>query len=179
MKGIVFNLLEETITEEFGLGAWDNLLDIAGLDGAYTSLGSYPDGEIFNLVAAASTVLGKTQAEILRWFGRRAMPYLAQRYPAFFEAQQTGRDFILSVNHIIHPEVRKLYAGAGCPHFHFREPSVDTLIIGYQSPRKLCDLAHGFIEGAADRYGEQVTVEHLACMNRGDHNCQIAVAWVS
>jgi hypothetical protein len=179
VKGIVFNLLEETVTEEFGLDAWDSLLDIARLDGAYTSLGSYPDGELIDLVAAASTALGKTPAQILRWFGRHSMPYLARRYPAFFEAQHTGRDFILSVNSIIHPEVRKLYAGAGCPHFHFRETSIGTLIIGYQSPRKLCDLAQGFIEGAADRYGEEVAVEHLACMNRGDHSCQIAVAWVS
>ena len=38
MKGIVFNLLEEVVTEAYGADAWDSLLDAAGLDGAYTSL---------------------------------------------------------------------------------------------------------------------------------------------
>jgi len=42
MKGIVFNLLEEVVTTHHGSDTWDLLLDTARLDGAYTSLGSYP-----------------------------------------------------------------------------------------------------------------------------------------
>lgn len=179
MKGIVFNLLEEVVVDQFGLDIWDDLLDAASLDGAYTSLGSYPDSEVLGLVEAASTALGKSPAEILRWFGQNAMPKLARRYPNFFETQKSARDFILSVNSIIHPEVGKLYAGAGCPYFHFRQSPDGALIMGYQSPRKLCSLAQGFIEGAAAQYGEEVSVTHLACMNKGDHSCQIAITWVS
>ena len=39
--------------------------------------------------------------------------------------------------------------------------------MGYRSPRKLCGLAHGFILGAGDHYGETLTVEHLKCMHEG------------
>ena len=177
MKGIIFNLLEEVITERLGPDVWDNILDQAGLTGAYTSLGSYPDAEIASLVETASSTLGKSPAEILRWFGRTAMPNLARRFPMFFEAHKSSRDFILSVNSIIHPEVRKLYAGAGCPHFQFREGTEGALVIGYQSARQLCDLAHGFIEGAGDQFGEQVAVTHLACMKHGAPNCQISILW--
>jgi hypothetical protein len=179
MKGIVFNLLEEVINEQLGPDVWDGILDGTGLTGAYTSLGSYPDTEIASLVETAASTLGKSPAEVLRWFGRTAIPNLAQRFPIFFEPHKSSRDFILSVNSIIHPEVRKLYAGAGCPHFQFREGKDGALMISYQSARKLCDLAHGFIEGAGDHFGEQVDISHLACMNHGDPNCQIAVRWAS
>jgi hypothetical protein len=42
MKGIVFNLLEEVIRKEHGEDAWDALLEVTELDGAYTSSGAIP-----------------------------------------------------------------------------------------------------------------------------------------
>lgn len=177
MKGVIFNILEEVVIEQFGAGAWDDLLDDTGLDGAYTSLGSYPDSEIVALVGAASAKLGKPPAEILRWFGRSAIPVLAERYPAFFEMPSSTRNFLLSVNEIIHPEVRKLYSGAGCPHFRFSQPAGGALVIGYDSARKLCHLAEGFIDGAAAHYGERVEIEHRTCMHHGAPSCELAVTW--
>ena len=50
MKGVVFNLLEEVVTERHGDAVWDTLLDASGLVGSYTSLGSYPDEEMEKLV---------------------------------------------------------------------------------------------------------------------------------
>lgn len=175
MKGIIFNLLEQVVVARHGEAAWDDLLDATGLAGTYTSLGSYSDEEMGKLVAAASTALGMEPDSVLRWFGREAMPLLAQYYPAFFAPHRTTRAFVMSVNSIIHPEVRKLYAGAACPHFHFEDAPDGALLMGYNSPRQLCALAHGFIEGAADHFGETVNVEHRACMTRGDARCKIAI----
>ncbi|MET0179017.1 MAG: heme NO-binding domain-containing protein [Novosphingobium sp.] len=179
MKGIVFNLLEEAVVNQHGEDAWDNLLDAAGLDGAYTSLGSYPDADILRLVQVAAAALGCSSVDILRWFGRAAMPLLARRYGIFFEPHHSARSFVRSVNDIIHPEVRKLYAGAGCPNFVFADDPDGRLLIGYSSPRQLCHLAHGFVEGAADRFGETVELEHLACMMDGSPTCRMAVRWLS
>lgn len=179
MKGVVFNLLEEAVSASHGPAVWDDLLDAAELDGSYTSLGSYPDEEIFALVGAASKALDVAPGEILRWFGRAAMPMLAERYGAFFAPHRVARSFIMSVNDIIHPEVRKLYSGAGCPHFHFQDGEDGRLLIGYRSPRQLCQLAHGFIEGASDHYGETVELEHLSCMSNGDPLCRIAAHWMT
>lgn len=179
MKGIIFNLLEEQVVGQFGDGTWDDLLDDAELDGAYTSLGSYDDREIMALVGAAAAKLDKSPAEILRWFGKSAIPALALRFPAFFEAPSNARNFLLSVNTIIHPEVRKLYSGAGCPHFQFQEMGTGELILGYSSPRKMCALAEGFIDGAADHFGEKVTVAHRGCMHDGSAECSLVVEWAS
>lgn len=174
MKGIVFNLLEEVVVAGHGEAAWDRILDAAGLGGSYTSLGSYPDEEIERLVGAASAALAVPPAQVLRWFGRQAIPLLAKHYPQFFERQSTLL-FVLSVNNIIHPEVRKLYAGAGCPFFHFEQPADGVLLMGYDSPRKLCALAHGFIEGAADHFGDVADVTHPKCMHAGDQKCLLKI----
>ena len=52
MKGVVFNLLEEAVIQKHGEDVWDALLDSAGLDGSYTSLGNYADDEMSRLVLA-------------------------------------------------------------------------------------------------------------------------------
>ena len=178
MKGVVFNLLEEVVVRHHGADVWDDLLDAAGVAGSYTSIGSYPDAEIEALVAAGASALGLNRAAVLRWFGQEAMTVLSERYSAFFEPHSSARPFVLSVNSIIHPEVRKLYAGAGCPHFHFREESADgPLLMTYQSPRRLCALAQGFVEGASAHYGERVDFQHLQCMDHGDASCEFKVSW--
>lgn len=99
------------------------------------------------------------------------MPFLRTMYPAFFDSQTSTRSFILTLNDIIHPEVRRLFPGADVPVFDFDTSVPDALTLGYHSPRKLCALAHGFIEGAADHYGETVDVEQTECMHRGDAKC--------
>ena len=177
MKGIIFNLLEEVVTDTYGEQVWDSLLDTTGLPGSYTSLGQYPDHQLEKLVQAASQALGVPPREMLRWFGEAAMPRLAKRYPAFFSMHHATRPFVVSVNHIIHPEVLKLYPGADLPVFDFADGPEGTLVMGYRSPRKLCALAQGFVEGAAAHYHECVTVEHLACMHDGDPECRLRIAF--
>ncbi len=129
MKGIIFNLLEEIVTEEHGSDTWDDLLETAGLDGAYTSLGSYPDEDLGKLVTAASTALEVPPNDVVRWVGRRALPLFHERYPSLFEPYTTTRSFALQLNDIIHPEVRKLYPGAGVPEFAFDASSSEVLVM--------------------------------------------------
>lgn len=171
MKGVIFNLLEQVVTSNHGEDTWDRLLDDAALDGTYTSLGSYPDENMQALVQAASRALGMEPFAVLRWFGQQAMPLLAKSYPGFFTAQKSTRPFLLSVNSIIHPEVRKICPGANCPTFEFRDAPDGALLMGYRSPRRLCALAQGFTEGAAAHYGEKVAFEHRQCMHKGDEKC--------
>lgn len=175
MKGIIFNLLEEVVTTHLGEKAWDGILDGSGVRGAYTSLGNYPAEEFSRLLESLSLTGGKSNRETLRWFGRLAMPHLADRYPEFFTAHKGMRSFLLSLNDVIHAEVRKLYPGAEVPVFEFEAPAgadaQDALIMHYRSKRKLCQLAEGFIAGAAERFGEHVTVTQSSCMLDGAPEC--------
>jgi hypothetical protein len=127
MKGIIFNLLEEVVRSAHGDEAWDGLLEASGLDGAFTSLGSYPDEHLAKLVAAASAALGQPPDAVVRWFGRSALPLLAQRYPDFFTGHTSVRTFLLTLNDVIHTEVRKIYPGADVPVFRYGASTEDTL----------------------------------------------------
>src|SRR5205807_6193394 len=137
----------------------------------YTSLGSYPDAELAKLVLAASSVLQQPPDTVLRFFGAEALPLLAAKYPAFFLGHTGTQSFLLTLNDIIHPEVRKLYPGAEVPDFTFSSFDDGALLIGYDSPRQLCELAAGFVFGAGDHCGESVAVDQPACMHRGTAAC--------
>lgn len=173
MKGIIFNLVEEVVSAAYGNDAWDTILEAADLDGAYTSLGSYPDDDLMRLVAAASTALGASADDVIRQIGQGALPLLAERYRAFFDGHASTRSFLLTLNDIIHPEVLKLYPGAAPPNFSFESTDDGSLALGYKSERRLCALAEGFILGAASHYGEEVELEQTQCMHRGDDHCVI------
>ncbi len=177
MKGIVFNLLEEVVRREHGEDTWDRLLDDAHLDGVYTSLGNYPDEEVMKLVEAASAALGLPADAVVRWFGRSALPLLAEKYPALFEPHESTRSFLLTLNTIIHPEVRRIYPGADVPVFDFDSSANDVLVLGYSSPRKLCAFGEGLIAGAAAHYGEAASIEQSVCMKRGDPRCVFRISF--
>lgn len=108
--------------------------------------------------------------------GREALSRTSKRYPHFFAAHTSARSFILTLNDIIHPEVRKLYPGADVPDFTY-ELLPDSLVMHYRSQRKMCAFAHGMVEGAADYFGEVAHVAQSKCMHRGDPECVFEIAF--
>ncbi len=177
MKGIIFNLLEEIVVRDHGEDAWDLLLDRAGVDGIYTSLGSYADADLGALMNATAETVGQPTDDAVRWFGRNTTPLLRVRYPDFFTWHTDVRGFVLSVNEIIHPEVRKLYPGAGTPSFGFDDSHPDRLVLDYRSERRLCMFAEGLLLGAGDVYAEELSIHQPVCMRRGDDRCQIEISF--
>ncbi|HEX9712483.1 MAG TPA: heme NO-binding domain-containing protein [Actinomycetota bacterium] len=171
MKGIVFSLFEQVVTADRGEEAWDSVLDEAGSTGAYTAVGNYPDEDFMRLVEAAAGVLAQPPDETVRWFGRGALPLLAERYPSFFEGHESTRAFLLTLNNVIHPEVRKLFPGSYAPEFDFDDTDPDQLVLGYVSHRNLCSFGEGLILGAADHFGERVELSQQLCSKRGDPKC--------
>ncbi|MGH7805640.1 MAG: heme NO-binding domain-containing protein, partial [Candidatus Binatia bacterium] len=69
MKGIVFNLLEQAVVDAHGDDTWESLLENAGVEGAYTAVGNYPNDELQRLVKAASDALDLPPDDVVRWFG--------------------------------------------------------------------------------------------------------------
>lgn len=174
MKGVIFNVVEEVVTERFGAETWDVLLDRAAVDGAYTSLGNYDDAELVRIVAAASDSLELPVDDVLRFVGSAGFARLAGRYPRFLEGHTTSRTVLADLNGVIHPQVLTLYPGATVPDFEFR--STDHRIeLTYRSARGLCHLAEGLAEGAAVYFGETVAIAQSSCRHRGDGECVIVV----
>jgi len=173
MKGVLFNMAEEVIVAAHGEDTWDRALDDAELEGAYTAVGTYPFEDLVKLLDAAASILGCSRTDVLHTIGEGAIPVLADRYPAFFVDHTSTRSFVLTLNDVIHSEVRKLYPDAEVPAFEFDFDPADTtrLQVGYSSPRRLCGLAEGFITGAARHFGEEAIIDQPSCMLRGDDVC--------
>lgn len=170
MKGIIFNVVADAVCARYGEPVWDQLLMQAGVEGAYTSMGDYPDDELHALVAAASSALGATPADVLRILGQDAVGGLAARYPHFFAPHSRTADFVVTLNDVIHPEVRKLHPNAAPPEFGFTLDG-DDLVVEYRSRRRLCALADGMIVGSALHFGEHAQVSHELCVHLGDQTC--------
>lgn len=175
MKGIIFNLVEEVVTQDQGVDAWEDLLDEAHVQGAYSAVGSYMDEELDRLVLVAAGKVGVTPTELLRYIGRRSIPLLRERYPEFFDIHEGSRSFLGSLNEVIHPEVRKLYTGAEPPHFGFSDAADGSLLMEYYSHRSMCALAEGLIMGAGDEFSQTLTVSQDQCKLRGADHCTLRV----
>lgn len=157
MKGIMFNLVQEVVEEEFGAETWDALLDATGLDGAYTSLGNYDDAQMLALVGAAANALKMEADDVLRMVGRKAIHGLQSRYPDLFEQFDSTRGMVSALDHVIHVEVHKMYEGSITPTFEVMDADVGFDVI-YRSTRMLPALAAGLMEGAGDHYQDPVAV---------------------
>ena len=177
MKGIVFNLLNEMVEEQFGMEAWDAVLDKAGSDGVFVATETYPDEALLALVAAGSELTETPPADLVRAFGRYMIPRFAENYGVFFEGHNSLKEFLLTVDGVIHVEVRKLYPEAGLPEFTYDNGQPDKLTMLYKSQRKLCALAEGLIEGSAEHFNENCSINHEVCMHKGSDHCALELSF--
>lgn len=175
MKGVIFNILEELVEEKCGMQTWNEILQGLEYEGIYTAAKSYPDDQLFALVAAVSDKLQMPAGDVVGVFGEYLFSQLAERYPIFLEQEPTLRGFLKSVDGVIHVEVRKLYDSPNLPSFVCQDKDQQTLVMEYRSPRQLCILAEGLIRGAAQHYGEQINIEHPRCMHNGEEHCDLVI----
>lgn len=175
MKGVLFSVLEEVVVPRYGEDAWDDILAAARVDGAYTSLGDYPEADLTAIVTAVAGHLGVSIDDVLVLGGRAGFPVLVERHPTLVEEFADWRTLLHALDGIIHPEVHKIYPGSQVPTFS-AEDTDDGVRLTYRSARRLCRLAEGLVLGTADHFGAAVDVTHESCTQRGDATCVLLVA---
>jgi hypothetical protein len=173
MKGIIFNLLESFIVDSWGEERFERIMSSCPLHTktAFVGPGTYPDADLFALVARTTDELGVDTHTALRSFGRYALPRLAAKFDVFVRDHRHPKSFLCTVDSIIHVEVRKLFAQAEPPHIWHEDPAPDQLVLHYQSKRQLCALFEGLLDGTADYFRVPFTHRQVACMNRGGDSC--------
>jgi hypothetical protein len=87
-----------------------------------------------------------------------------------------GRDLLLMMRQA-HMQMRRLPDGLTPPLFEYQAASSNEhdLSLIYDSPRKLCSLLWGAVEGAAQRYGERAQIVEISCMKQGAPVCRFDV----
>ncbi len=179
MHGIIHLELEKFVVSGFGRPAWEKLLDKTKLTSRlYTPVQSYPDDDIVTLVGAAVEMTGKSATELLEGFGEFLVPTYLHVYGALLDSSWRTLDVIEHTEETIHRVVRMRQPGAAPPRLQVERTSDDSVLITYDSPRKLCAVARGISRGIAKHCGERVAIVDRACMHGGAPKCLISVTRV-
>jgi len=174
MKGIVFNIFNDLVTDSFGWETWDQLIEqtTPESNAVYTSAEVYPDSELLAYVAALSKITGAEAPDLVRAFGKYMMHKFKKMHPEFLEGQ-SAKSFLASVHDVIHVEVRKLHENTILPKFEYEDESSETLTMIYTSDRKLCHLAEGLVQGVSEVFDQPIEMAQPQCMHDGAHSCRL------
>ena len=181
MKGVVFNLLEDFITEGWGADTYEDILSRCPLHTREPFIGpsTYPDADLLALVGKTCERLGVSTTDALHAFGRFLFPRLAEKVPSFLHGHVHPRTFLKTVDDVIHVEVKKLFKGALTPRITWEDGPDDTLVLHYQSSRKMCALFTGLLAGAGEHFHVPLEWSETACMHRGAERCSFDVTFVA
>lgn len=177
MKGVIFVKFAEFVEDTFGEIFWDALLTDANLPslGAYTTVSSYDDSEIMQLIALIVERTSLTSEQTQRNFGEWLFQHLLALTPEHATLIESTFGFLQKVENLIHVEVKKLHHDAILPRFTFLERTEHTLVMRYQSQRDLCFLCEGLITGLAKHTQENIILNQSQCVHCGDDKCIIEI----
>lgn len=158
MKGVIFNITEKYISKEYGEKFLFEILESGRLqtDEPFVGPGTYPFEDLLEIVGMVVEKKDVQVNDFLEGLGVFAFLDLAKRHPVFLENHECAKTFLMTVDKIIHVEVRKLYSDASLPAFRYTEPSADELIITYYSEKKLYYFMKGLIQGVSELFGERI-----------------------
>lgn len=175
VKGLLFDVVREVVAELLGEDEWDRAVESAGFEGSYTSLGNYPDDEMYALVVLLAESAGLSVDETLRTVGIHGWRYLEQRQPELVAGVDDIGTLLHSLNHVVHTEVRKLYPDSLVPLFGITDDGPGHWLVTYESERRMCRLAEGLLLGFAESRGITTAITHVSCINHGDDSCVLDV----
>ncbi len=173
MKGIVFNLLEDFITELVGEDRLDDIQHACRFRTQEPFVGpkTYPDEDFMEMVVKTCEQLHIPMQVAQQKFGEYCFPKLVGAHPVFATQGMKAKDFILSIDQVIHVEVKKLYPGALTPKFVYRNDAPGLLTVDYISPRALCHFMEGLLVGCANHFKENLAFHQSACTHQGARHC--------
>lgn len=177
MQGIIFDQLH-AYCDHLGPDTWNRVLQEAGISRqTYFVSDGYPDEELEALVLSAASLLARSRNEVLLDFGRFLSAGLLSIYGVLLHKQWGLREVLLNTESTIHRVVRLRDAKADPPRLRIVEgPLADQVSIVYDSPRSMCWLGKGIIEGLASEYQTPITIRDVRCMQEGDPLCELSVS---
>jgi predicted hydrocarbon binding protein len=175
VHGLIFISFRDYLTATHGIGVERTVL--AG-EPAYLISEAYPDDRFSALVERACEATGLDRETLLRDFGVfTAEKTFARLYPALFDICSSAREFLLNVERPIHELVRVAIPNAKPPRLTVTELGENGVLIVYSSPRRMCALLRGLVEGVVRHYHEVLQLDERTCMHRGANSCTFALGF--
>lgn len=176
MHGLIFMTWEKYLAERFGSPFLQTYRDRIGESTAMLPLANrlYDDEKLLVGVDAASNLSRLPAETLLREYGRYfLLNGLTGHLCSYILSNvSSGRDLLLTMRDA-HARLRRTLDGMQPPLFEYLSVTPHEVTLLYNSPRHLCSVLLGTIEGAAQRYGETVQIEEQSCMKQGAAVCRI------
>jgi len=174
MHGMIFAEFKKFVHRSYGEDTWRQINQDAGITRVSNlATESYPDTELFALVAAAAQRSGVPATQLLTRFGEFIVPDLMKVFGAFVDKDWGALDLLQHTESVIHRAVRLQDPNAEPPKLRIHRNGPDQVTIVYSSARKLCAVATGIIRGVATYYQEPLEVQESSCMHSGDSECTL------
>ena len=179
MQGSIYTTFSDMIIEKMGMEQWNELLEKTNppSKGVYTSGQQYEDSELINMVIELSNKTGIEVEKLVEAFGQYLFDSLYKTSPVDISKINDLREFLLSIDQVIHVEVKRLHPNAYLPKFDYEDGENGELIMYYTSKRKLCHASIGLIFGAAKKFNQTITIGHPECMHDGAERCKLVVTF--
>jgi len=173
VHGLIFASFRDYLLTEQGA---DIAHDVTDGEPQYTLSEAYPDEQFLALLERACARTGLALDDLLFEFGVfTAATTFARLYSILFKHSATARDFLLTVETPIHDVVREALPDARPPKLAVTDLGEDGLEIVYASPRRICAMLRGLVEGTGRVYGETIRLEEPECMHHGAEACRFVL----
>lgn len=163
MRGLIFTEFLDHVEQHYNFEVVDQIITQLGGDlstgGAYTAVGNYPHEELLALAVALCGVTGSAKTVVLRDFAGKLMDTFRLMHPEYFEATDDVFAFLMSVESLIHVDVRKLYPDANPPLVAGSILNDGEMLLHYRSHRPLAELALALTEVSAREFGQALNIE--------------------
>jgi hypothetical protein len=175
VHGLIFASFRDYLVTEHGAAVAN---DVTAGEPQYTLSEAYPDEQFLALLGRACERTELSADELLFDFGVfTASTTFARLYSVLFKASPTARDFLLTVETPIHEVVRETMPDARPPRLAVADLGDEGLEIVYSSPRRICALLRGLVEGTGRVYDEALRIEEPECMHDGAPACRVVVGF--
>ena len=175
MYGLVNKAVEGLVCSQFGEETWEKIKSKAGVtEVAFVSNKGYPDSLTYDLVAAASEVLGMSSRDILIAFGEYWVLETARKsYGELMTAGGSSLPEFLQKLPNFHARVSLIFPKLKPPSFRVSEVTERSLRLHYSSHREgLEDFVVGLVQGLGKMFETPATCRLIESggTNRNDSN---------
>jgi guanylate cyclase soluble subunit beta len=159
MYGLINSSLQSMIREKFGEEQWNNVLKASGVpEDSFLSMRSYDDAITYDLVGAASEVLGAPAEACLEMFGEWwVLETAAKSYGPLMDA--AGNDLVEFLRNMngLHDRITGTFINYVPPEFRVESLEGGRHRIHYISKRQgLTPFVVGLLKGLAKRFDSQL-----------------------
>ncbi|TMC23214.1 MAG: hypothetical protein E6J34_03490 [Chloroflexi bacterium] len=177
MHGLIFVTWEKYLTERFGVSLLNTYRAALGETVLNAPLASrvYDDEQLLAGVKLTSQLTRQPVHLLLREYGHYfIINGLTSHLCAYLLNRVHSARELLLIMRDAHLQMRCTPDSLTPPLFAYEPLSThpNDFVLIYDSPRKLCPLLQGAIEGAAERFGETVVIFERTCMKKGATACR-------